>query len=103
MRYCDKCGEPNDDKASFCYNCGTPLRSMTTTPPQAVPGGQAITYEPLRRDVRAAMVAGVCAGIAKQQRMDVDTVRLLTVLLALFTGGAAILAYLILWVLLPPE
>lgn len=102
MRYCDKCGEPNDEKAAFCFNCGTALRNTTPTA-QSMPGPQTVTFAPLRRDTRNAMIGGVCAGIAKQQRMDVDTVRLLAVLIALFTGGTAILAYIIMWILIPPE
>ena len=45
-------------------------------------------------------VAGVCGGIAEYLDIDPTVVRLITVLLALFYG-AAILAYIILWLVVP--
>src|SRR5690242_4256024 len=49
-----------------------------------------------RRDPDAAVVAGVCAGIARTLGVDATLVRLLFTLLAL-AGGAGILLYLALW------
>ncbi len=55
----------------------------------------------LRRYRDQAMVAGVCAGIASRFGYDVTLVRVVTVLLA-FAGGFGVIAYLALWLLLPP-
>jgi phage shock protein PspC (stress-responsive transcriptional regulator) len=47
------------------------------------------------------MLGGVAAGFAHYFNMDVNVVRLLMVLAAVFTGGAAVAVYLVLWLLLP--
>lgn len=46
-------------------------------------------------------LGGVCAGIARQLGIDVGAVRLLTVLL--FLLGAPVLAYVVLWIVMPDE
>jgi phage shock protein PspC (stress-responsive transcriptional regulator) len=48
-----------------------------------------------------AIVSGVCNGIAAYLGVDVTIVRLVFVLLALLTGGAAVLAYLVLMFVVP--
>ena len=47
-------------------------------------------------------IAGVCGGIGEYFDIDPTIVRLLAVAL-LFAGGSAILAYIIAWVIVPPE
>jgi phage shock protein C len=46
------------------------------------------------------MIAGVCGGLANYLEVDVVVVRLVFVLLAVL-GGAGILAYLVLWIVVP--
>jgi phage shock protein PspC (stress-responsive transcriptional regulator) len=46
-------------------------------------------------------IAGVCTGLAAYADLDVGLVRAIFVLLALFTAGAFILAYLVLMFVLP--
>lgn len=46
--------------------------------------------------------AGVCAGLAEYYGWDIVAVRILTVVLTLFTGGAGLIVYLVLWVVMPP-
>jgi phage shock protein PspC (stress-responsive transcriptional regulator) len=46
------------------------------------------------------MIAGVCAGFAQHYGWDLTLVRVLTALLALFTGVGAV-AYLVAWVIIP--
>ena len=46
------------------------------------------------------MIAGVCAGIAEYFDVDPTLIRIIFVLLAL-AGGPGLLAYLILWVIIP--
>lgn len=54
-----------------------------------------------KRDGR--MVAGVCAGLAAYYGSDVTLIRVIVVALALFTGGAGIVAYLVAWAIIPEE
>ena len=56
----------------------------------------------LVRNKHDEMIGGVCSGIANYLDIDPVIVRLVCVLLAL-GGGHGILAYLILWILLPTD
>ena len=47
-------------------------------------------------------IAGVCTGLADYFNIDVTLVRVLFIVLAL-AGGAAVLAYVILWVVAPAD
>ncbi|MGA9872767.1 MAG: PspC domain-containing protein [Rhodococcus sp. (in: high G+C Gram-positive bacteria)] len=47
------------------------------------------------------MVAGVCGGIAEYFAIDVNLVRVLTVIGAFATGGTVALVYLAAWMLMP--
>jgi phage shock protein C len=49
------------------------------------------------------MLAGVCAGVADYFGLDVTLVRVIWAVLAVITGGAGILAYLVAWILIPNE
>jgi phage shock protein C len=46
-------------------------------------------------------LAGVCGGLAQYARFDPSIIRLIFILLAIFTGGLFIAMYLILWLVLP--
>ena len=48
------------------------------------------------------MVAGVCAGLANYINIDPSIMRILFVIIA-FAGGASVLVYLIMWIVLPEE
>jgi phage shock protein C len=54
----------------------------------------------LHRSRSEKMIAGVCGGLAEYLDMDPTLVRLLWVLVVLL-AGSGILAYLILWVVIP--
>ncbi len=56
----------------------------------------------LTRSTNNQMIAGVAAGIANYFNIDSTIVRLIFVVTAL-TGGPGILAYLIMWVLMPED
>ena len=49
------------------------------------------------------MVGGVCAGIADYFEIDPTIVRLVVVLLVLVSNGAIIVAYIVLWAVVPEE
>ena len=58
----------------------------------------------MRRSRSQRMIAGVCGGIAEWWGWDVKLVRVLYVLVSVFSAAfPGILAYIILWVLLPEE
>jgi len=52
-----------------------------------------------RRDDR--MVAGVCSGIADYLGVDATLVRVAAVVAAVFSFGAAVVAYVAAWILMP--
>jgi phage shock protein C len=49
------------------------------------------------------MIAGVCQGLSNAYAWDVVWVRVITVLLTVFGGGAGLLAYVIFWIVMPEE
>lgn len=57
---------------------------------------------PLRRDTSHAMIAGVCAGIARRYGLSRSGLRLAFVVSCVLPGPQFI-AYLLLWVLLPAD
>jgi phage shock protein PspC (stress-responsive transcriptional regulator) len=56
----------------------------------------------LYRSRTEKMLCGVCGGLAKYMNMDVNIIRLITVLLTVFVGGGLI-AYVICALILPEE
>ena len=54
------------------------------------------------RPVSDKKVAGVCAGVAKYFDLDTKIVRIIW-LAAILLGGCGLLAYLILWLVMPEE
>jgi len=62
-------------------------------------GGSKILFRP-----RAGrMVGGVCAGLANYTGMDVTLMRVIWAVVAVITGGAGLLAYLVSWIIIPDE
>ncbi|MFP3714302.1 PspC domain-containing protein [Puerhibacterium sp. TATVAM-FAB25] len=66
--------------------------------PQQPPSGRRTFFRP----ARGRMLGGVCAGVADYFGWDRTAVRLLTVA-SLLLPGPQVLAYLVLWVLVPDE
>lgn len=93
--YCRNCGKALADDARFCSGCGA------QTYPPAAPYPQTVTR--LMRPRAGRMIAGVCQGLANAYAWDVVWVRVITVLLAVFGGGAGLLAYVIFWIVMPEE
>ncbi len=54
----------------------------------------------LYRDTEQGMVAGVCAGLAHYLNLESRWIRL-AFLLSIFIGGAGILGYLVMWIMVP--
>jgi len=57
----------------------------------------------LVRSRKGRMVAGICAGIAEYFSVDVTLVRVIVAVIAVITGGAGGLAYLVAWAIIPEE
>jgi phage shock protein C len=57
----------------------------------------------LRRSKRERIVAGVCGGLAEFYDVDVTLVRLGWVVFGIVTGGMALLVYVVLALIMPPE
>ncbi len=60
-------------------------------------------YKKLQRSRTNRMLSGVCGGVATYLGVDPVLVRVAFVLLTIVTGGAAALAYLVAWVIMPEE
>ncbi|RMG20085.1 MAG: PspC domain-containing protein [Methanobacteriota archaeon] len=107
---CPSCGAMNDSNAKFCSECGThlapakgdaPPKSAPTQPPQQVMQPQPPITNKIYRTRNNKVFLGVCGGLAKHLNMDPDLVRILTVLLFLFTGGSILIAYIVAALLIP--
>ena len=57
----------------------------------------------LVRPRKGRMVAGICAGIAEYFGVDATLVRVIVAAIAVITGGAGVLAYLVAWAIIPDE
>jgi phage shock protein PspC (stress-responsive transcriptional regulator) len=94
---CPNCQKEIADHSNFCYNCGTRLVASAPTPPAYC----APTPKRLTRSTTNKKIAGVCGGLAEYFDLDPTLVRIVWLLLVLF-AGTGVLAYLILWIALPP-
>jgi phage shock protein C len=94
---CPSCQKEIADGSKFCYNCGARLTSDAPHPAAATYVAPA---KRLMRSSRDKKLGGVCAGLADYFDLDATIVRVVW-LLAIFLGGTGVLAYLILWIVLP--
>jgi phage shock protein PspC (stress-responsive transcriptional regulator) len=57
----------------------------------------------LLRSKNNKVIAGVCAGLGEYFGVDPTVIRLLWVIITLFSFGAGVLAYIIAWIIIPEE
>lgn len=69
----------------------------------ATPAAATKSPSRLHRSSRDRMIAGICGGLAETFKVDPALVRLAAVAAVIFTWGAACLAYLVAWVVMPLE
>src|SRR5438128_9873585 len=93
---CPNCHKEIAVGSKFCYNCGA--KQPETPAPGLSPatGGK----KKLMRSSTDKKIAGVCAGLADYSDMDPTIIRVLW-LVAVLCAGTGILAYIILWIVLP--
>ena len=97
--FCANCGGSLSSGARFCSACGGAVIE-----PGPVPGsGPVRTPNPLIRPFAGRKLAGVCQGLANQYGWDVTLVRVITVLVAVFTFPIGLIAYLLFWLIVPEE
>ncbi len=71
-------------------------------PPPPPPPGEA-SYRRLTRTSWDAPVSGVCGGIARYLGVDPTLVRVVAVIAAVVTFPAALIAYVVMWAVIPQE
>lgn len=81
---------------------------VATAPPAwgaAAPGilGEGVPLTRLQRPRASRMLAGVCAGLAQHYRWELTWTRVLAVLIAVFSSGAGVVAYIVFWIVMPEE
>ena len=63
-----------------------------------------LVQKKLYRSKKDRMIAGVCGGIAEYLNIDSTVIRLLWVVVTLFTGIVpGIIAYIIAWIIIPEK
>ena len=97
--FCTNCGREVTQESRFCSQCGQGTRFET-------PAAGSGYYAPRRlyRLTYDKKIGGVCSGLAKYLDMDVTLVRLVTVVVTVFTGVApGIVAYLLAMIVMPKD
>jgi phage shock protein PspC (stress-responsive transcriptional regulator) len=90
VKRCPFCAEEIRAEAVKCRFCGSFVEGESAS------RGWLRTRE-------GKMIAGVCAGLAREFSVPVTVLRLAFVLGTLFGGGIGIILYLVLWVVMPYE
>jgi phage shock protein C len=60
-------------------------------------------YKQLRRPTTDRVVAGVCSGLGRYFGLDPVLIRVLFAIAVVLTGGLALIAYPVLWFVMPEE
>ena len=95
---CPNCQKDIAAGSRYCYNCGAKqpeTAASAPSPPTAYPAGKRLV-----RSTNDRKIAGICAGLADYFDIDPIIVRVLWVL-AFCCAGTGLLAYVILWIVLP--
>lgn len=93
---CQSCHKELAEGTKFCSSCGAQQVGVAGT--QGI--GSIPPVKRLMRSSRDKKIGGVCAGLADYFDIDPTIVRVVWLLAILF-GGTGLLAYVILWIVLP--
>ena len=103
--FCGRCGSELVAGAGFCAGVGAAVAGGAAgAAAQSVwstHAGSDLTR--LERPRANRMIAGVCAGLAQHYRWDLTWVRVLAVLIAVFSSGAGLVAYIVFWIVMPAQ
>jgi phage shock protein PspC (stress-responsive transcriptional regulator) len=72
-------------------------------PPPPFPPPYPKPRPPLRRSRADRVIAGVCGGIARQYAIDPVLLRILVVVLTIFSGGTFLIAYVLGWIFITDD
>lgn len=97
---CASCGFVLDKNAKFCTKCGAEVVQGNEQPRFAHPPQQYQGPKKLYRSRQNRLVGGVAGGMAEYFDMDPTLIRFLWILFTL-AGGAGVLLYLIMLVIVP--
>jgi phage shock protein PspC (stress-responsive transcriptional regulator) len=103
MVYCKGCGKQNEDEAAYCSQCGQGLQDAPSQTQNQAPPPDANGARRLYRSGQNKWVAGVCGGLGEYFDIDATLMRILWIILTLVSVGVGIIAYLLLWALVPRD
>ena len=86
--FCNHCGRTIQEDGNFCSYCGHQVGRNPVRPP-------------LIRPRVGRKLGGVCLGFAQHLDMDVTLVRVLVVVITIFTFPVGLIAYLVAWIVMP--
>lgn len=91
---CSNCHREIAESSNFCYFCGA-RQTVAAARPAGVP-------KRLMRSATNNKIAGICGGLGEYMDADPTIVRLVWVLIVLFSGiFPGVIAYLLGWMIIP--
>ena len=88
--YCNACGRQIQDDANLCAYCGRRV-------------GYAVPQRRLVRPIDGRKLGGVALGMAQYFNEDVTLVRIIWVLAFFLLIPLAVIAYIVMWIVVPEE